>query len=338
MGNLQVFQNEQFGKIRTVLLNNEPWFVGKDVVGNLGYQNGSRDINRHVDEEDRQNYRNGTFESPRGLTIINESGLYSLILSSKLPQAKAFKRWITHDVLPAIRKTGQYQLHQSAPVSSSPHEVVTKMYDDRYVLTIADIARLTGVSGGLICYFIRGKLPSPLRINIDYFFLEGMLTRAYKQQNALVPKSTSVLIVVTKSGFVKICKQFNIGNALRLFNSAMPGMNVSITKPTVPAVKKPHQLYTIQQRIMKADVITRLLPTAVDNVEKVFMRMSAMELIFGNSYNQLLDIVRAGMDLKKELKPLSRKDRAYVQKGVHESVPYKSLTKNLQNFVDKSFA
>lgn len=338
MGNLQVFQNEQFGKIRTVLLNNEPWFVGKDVVGNLGYQNGSRDINRHVDEEDRQNYRNGTFESPRGLTIINESGLYSLILSSKLPQAKAFKRWVTHDVLPAIRKTGQYQLHQSAPVSSSPHEVVTKMYDDRYVLTIADIARLTGVSGGLICYFIRGKLPSPLRINIDYFFLEGMLTRAYKQQNALVPKSTSVLIVVTKSGFVKICKQFNIGNALRLFNSAMPGMNVSITKPTVPAVKKPHQLYTIQQRIMKADVITRLLPTAVDNVEKVFMRMSAMELIFGNSYNQLLDIVRAGMDLKKELKPLSRKDRAYVQKGVHESVPYKSLTKNLQNFVDKSFA
>lgn len=230
------------------------------------------------------------------------------------------------------------QLHQPAPVSSSPHEVVTKMYDGRYVLTIADIARLTGVSGGLICYFIRGKLPSPLRINIDYFFLEGMLTRAYKQQNALVPKSTSVLIVVTKSGFVKICKQFNIGNALRLFNSAMPGMNVSITKPTVPAVKKPHQLYTIQQRIMKADVITRLLQTAVDNVEKVFMRMSAMELIFGNSYNQLLDIVRAGMDLKKELKPLSRKDRAYVQKGVHESVPYKSLTKNLQNFVDKSFA
>jgi len=72
----------------------------------LGYQNGSRDINRHVAEEDRQNYRNGTFESNRGMTIINESGLYSLILSSKLESAKAFKHWVTAEVLPTIRKTG----------------------------------------------------------------------------------------------------------------------------------------------------------------------------------------------------------------------------------------
>ncbi|BFK81389.1 hypothetical protein I3900191A7_15340 [Clostridium baratii] len=74
----------------------------------LGYKNCSRDINRHVDEEDRQNYRNGTLESNRGLTIINESGLYSLILSSKLPKAKEFKRWITNEVLPSIRKHGAY--------------------------------------------------------------------------------------------------------------------------------------------------------------------------------------------------------------------------------------
>lgn len=72
----------------------------------MGYQNGSRDINRHVAEEDRQNYRNGTFESNRGMTIINESGLYSLILSSKLESAKAFKHWVTAEVLPTIRKTG----------------------------------------------------------------------------------------------------------------------------------------------------------------------------------------------------------------------------------------
>ena len=74
----------------------------------LGYQNGSRDVNRHVDEDDRQNYQNGTFESNRGLTIINESGLYSLILSSKMPKAKEFKRWVTSEVIPAIRKTGGY--------------------------------------------------------------------------------------------------------------------------------------------------------------------------------------------------------------------------------------
>lgn len=95
-------------KVRTVQISNEPYFVGKDVAEILGYQNGSRDINRHVDEEDRQNYQNGTFESPRGLTVINESGLYSLILSSKMPNAKQFKHWVTSEVLPSIRKHGAY--------------------------------------------------------------------------------------------------------------------------------------------------------------------------------------------------------------------------------------
>lgn len=94
-------------EVRTVTVDNEVYFVGKDVADILGYQNGSRDINRHVDEEDRQNYQNGTFGN-RGVTIINESGLYSLILSSKLPQAKDFKRWVTSEVLPTIRKNGMY--------------------------------------------------------------------------------------------------------------------------------------------------------------------------------------------------------------------------------------
>ena len=103
----QVFNFEN-NSIRTILVNDELYFIGKDVAEILGYKNVSRDINRHVDEEDRQNYQNGTFESPRGLTIINESGLYSLILGSKLPKAKKFKRWVTSEVLPSIRKTGGY--------------------------------------------------------------------------------------------------------------------------------------------------------------------------------------------------------------------------------------
>ena len=108
MNQLQVFENKEFGKIRTVEINSEPYFVGKDVADILGYQNGSRDIQRHVDAEDRQNYQNGTFESNRGMTVINESGLYSLILSSKLPTAKKFKRWVTSEVLPSIRSHGMY--------------------------------------------------------------------------------------------------------------------------------------------------------------------------------------------------------------------------------------
>jgi prophage antirepressor-like protein len=106
---LQVFENEEFGKVRVLEIDGQPWFVGMDVTEILGYSNGSRDINRHVDEEDRQNYRNGTLEqSNRGVTIINESGLYSLILSSKLPKAKRFKRWVTSEVLPSIRRHGAY--------------------------------------------------------------------------------------------------------------------------------------------------------------------------------------------------------------------------------------
>lgn len=94
--------------VRTVTIDNEPYFVGKDVARILGYQNGSRDVNRHVDEEDKLKYRFGTSGQDREMIIINESGLYSLILSSKLPQAKEFKRWVTSEVLPTIRKHGMY--------------------------------------------------------------------------------------------------------------------------------------------------------------------------------------------------------------------------------------
>ena len=124
--NIEIFENAEFGKVRTIVIDDEPWFVGKDVAEILGYQNGSRDINRHVDEDDRQNYQNGTFESPRGMTIINESGLYSLILSSKLPTAKKFKHWVTSDVLPSIRKTGSYNM----PDFSNPAEAARAWADE----------------------------------------------------------------------------------------------------------------------------------------------------------------------------------------------------------------
>ena len=108
MNQLQIFENKEFGKIRTVEINNEPYFVGKDVADILGYQNGSRDINRHVDEEDRQKTMFFDGNQDKETIIINESGIYSLIISSKLPTAKKFKRWVTSEVLPSIRKHGMY--------------------------------------------------------------------------------------------------------------------------------------------------------------------------------------------------------------------------------------
>lgn len=106
------FTNDEFGEIRSILIDNEPWFVGKDITNILGYQNGSRDINRHVDDEDRQKTMVYDGKQNKETIVINESGLYSLILSSKLATAKKFKRWVTHDVLPSIRKTGSYSVNQ----------------------------------------------------------------------------------------------------------------------------------------------------------------------------------------------------------------------------------
>lgn len=108
MNELQIFESSEFGKIRTVEKDGEPYFVGKDVVNILGYRNGSRDINRHVDEYDRQKMMVFDGNQNKETIIINESGLYALIFGSKLESARRFKRWVTSEVLPAIRKTGTY--------------------------------------------------------------------------------------------------------------------------------------------------------------------------------------------------------------------------------------
>lgn len=100
---LMVFQNQEFGEVRSVMIEGEPWFLGKDIAENLGYRNGSRDINRHVDNEDKLTERIVLSGQNRETIFINESGLYSLILSSKLPNARKFKKWVTGEVLPSIR-------------------------------------------------------------------------------------------------------------------------------------------------------------------------------------------------------------------------------------------
>ena len=107
---IQVFNNPEFGTVRTITISEQPYFVGKDVAEILGYSDTFGALKKHVDDEDKQNCQNDSFETPRGLTVINESGLYSLILSSKLPAAKQFKHWVTAEVLPSIRKRGLYAI------------------------------------------------------------------------------------------------------------------------------------------------------------------------------------------------------------------------------------
>lgn len=115
MNNLTVFENPEFGSIRTVELDGEPWLVGKDVATALGYKNPQEAIRTHVDDEDKGVSEILTPGGKQSVPIINESGLYSLVLSSKLPTARKFRRWVTSEVLPSIRRTGGYNLPKDYP-------------------------------------------------------------------------------------------------------------------------------------------------------------------------------------------------------------------------------
>lgn len=110
MNNIEIFENPEFGKVRTIVIDDEPWFVGKDVAEILGYSQPSVAISKKVDDDDKGISKMETPGGEQNTIIVNESGLYSLILSSKLPTARKFKHWVTSEVLPSIRKTGSYNL------------------------------------------------------------------------------------------------------------------------------------------------------------------------------------------------------------------------------------
>lgn len=143
MNELQIFNNAEFGQVRTVTINNEPWFVGKDVAEALGYGNTKDALKAHVDDEDKRIMKRSDFTTidipNRGMTIINESGLYALIFGSKLPSAKKFKRWVTSEVLPEIRKTGSFGSSTVPPVKNL-HDVVD------YIKIIKETASNNGCS------------------------------------------------------------------------------------------------------------------------------------------------------------------------------------------------
>jgi anti-repressor protein len=120
---IRIFENNQFGQVRTVLVDNEPFFVGKDVAEILGYANPNEAIQDHVDAEDKFNSKTLSSLGQRGGWFINESGLYSLILSSKLPTARKFKHWVTSEVLPSIRRSGGY-IHTTP--DETPEQIMAK--------------------------------------------------------------------------------------------------------------------------------------------------------------------------------------------------------------------
>ena len=125
MENIEIFRNAEFGEIRSIVIDGEPWFVGKDIAEALGYAKPTDAVRKRVSEEDRGISKMETPSGSQQMTVINESGLYSLILSSKLPSAKEFKHWVTSDVLPSIRKHGAYMTSQTIEeVFKSPDFII----------------------------------------------------------------------------------------------------------------------------------------------------------------------------------------------------------------------
>lgn len=135
MNELKIFKNEEFGEIRTVQIDNETYFVGKDIADALGYSNSRKAISDHVEEEDKGVTKWDTLGGKQNLTIINESGVYALIFGSKLESAKRFKHWVTSEILPSIRKTGGYIKGQETMTDSELIEkallVVHKQLEER---------------------------------------------------------------------------------------------------------------------------------------------------------------------------------------------------------------
>lgn len=151
---LQIFNNQQFGQVRTLLINNEPHFVGKDVAVALGYSNTSDALKVHVYEEDRKQIafhdlqKSGLNDfGTKGGVLINESGLYSLIFGSKLEKAKEFKRWVTSEVLPSIRKTGSYRVNDAKAREDKIYEELMQLpNDDLKNFTVNRMLDLLGIS------------------------------------------------------------------------------------------------------------------------------------------------------------------------------------------------
>ena len=171
---IQVFENPEFGEVRTLAIDGEPWAAAVDVAKALGYKEPQKAIRTHVDPEDKGVSKMDTPGGNQDVVIINESGLYSLILSSKLPKAKAFKRWVTSEVLPALRKTGSYSVKPEPPVFEPKRTSVGEIAS--LLLQIRQIQKAQGTTSRKIA-FTAQRLCEQFGIELPEDFVEPVKPR-----------------------------------------------------------------------------------------------------------------------------------------------------------------
>ena len=205
--NIQIFKNETFGEIRTMTNEKgETFFVGKDVAMALGYSNPLKALRVHVDDEDKGVTEMGTPGGTQKITFINESGLYSLILSSKLPQARAFKRWVTSEVLPAIRRTGRYELlPQEVRLLGEQADYCQRVLQSVDCLTTTQIAKEMGMTGPdlyhwLIALGVIYWQSGQYMLYADYARMGLAKSRTRGRRNSMGVWHTSRYLVWTEEG------------------------------------------------------------------------------------------------------------------------------------------
>lgn len=221
METVEIFKNPEFGEVRTLMVNNEPWFVGKDVAVALGYARTADAVAAHVDAEDKGVGKIPTPGGEQDVTIINESGLYSLVLSSKLPTARQFKRWVTHEVIPSIRKHGMYATDGLlAKVTQDPDfligllnnmkderkkrlEAESKLHEARPKIVFADAV---SVSNNAILIFDLAKILKQNGVEIggrrlfDKLREEGFLIKSGSSKNMPTQRAMDMGLFVIKEG------------------------------------------------------------------------------------------------------------------------------------------
>lgn len=204
MNDLAIFENPEFGHIRGLKIEGEPWFVGKDVAAALGYSDTAQAIRKHIDDEDKGVVESTTPGGKQNITIINESGLYSLMLKSKLPGAKKFKRWVTSEVLPSIRKTGAYSMQgagRDAPADDAMFERLWAELERKQKLN-GYVDRFCSYFGWSRRYFLSGmyKLMKRNGYNVDALTLRMQVaTHDYAM-------STMQAVVMDEEAFNLFCK------------------------------------------------------------------------------------------------------------------------------------
>ncbi len=203
--NLQIFENDVFGKIRTVQQGDEILFVAADVCRALELGQVTNTIRRLDDDEKALISIKGINKGNDNINVVNEYGLYNLVLSSRKPEAKAFKRWVTHDVIPAIRKTGKYEARQQTLIDE-PYKPTVKYWKGVPVLTKLDIAMIFNVDASSIQNYIRR--PWFMTEGVDFYFLRGRDLFEFRRENN-TNRTTAALILLTESGVRKIYEARN---------------------------------------------------------------------------------------------------------------------------------